>query len=65
VITRDTFGLTVGGDLGVHVNDHVSIVPQARLHLFSRADLSSSGSNSALLFLGPLVFRASVGRVTF
>jgi hypothetical protein len=63
-ITRDALGLTVGADVGVHVSSHVSIVPQARLHWISRTDLN--GSNSALLFLGPLVFRAAVGlRATF
>jgi hypothetical protein len=65
-ITRDTLGLTLGADVGVQINNHVSIVPQARLHWISRADISNSGGNSALLFLGPLVFRGAVGlRATF
>jgi hypothetical protein len=65
-VTRGTLGLTGGADVAIHINNHVSIVPQARLHWISRENLNTSGSNSALLFLAPFVFRVSTGlRATF
>ena len=66
-ITRTTWGVTGGVDIGVALNRHVSIVPQVRLHGIRRADFSSSSdTNSAFLALGPFAIRAAVGlRATF
>jgi hypothetical protein len=65
-VIRGTLGLTVGADVAIRINSHVGIVPQARLHWIPREDLSTSGSSSALLYLAPFVFRASIGlRATF
>ena len=66
-LTRWTFGLTAGADLGIRVGQHVQIVPQIRVHWIDRANLGS-GNDSASAFLGlaTVVIRPAVGvRVSF
>jgi len=58
-LTRQTFGLTVGADVGIQVSRRVQIVPQIRLHWVNRADFS-------FLNLSPWLIRPAVGvRVGF
>ena len=58
-LTRQTFGLTVGADVGIQVSRRVQIVPQIRLHWVNRADFS-------FLNLSPWLIRPALGiRVRF
>ena len=60
-LTRQTFGLTVGADVGIQVSRRVQIVPQIRLHWVSRADFTG-----AFLGLGSWLIRPALGiRVGF
>jgi hypothetical protein len=64
-LTRWTFGLTFGADIGIQVSRLVQIVPQIRLHWADRADFSGDAS-SAFLNLSPWLIRPAVGvRVGF
>ena len=62
-IERDTFGLTVGADVGISLGEHVDLVPQLRAHWISRADF---GQANGILYLSPLVIRGGIGlRIRF
>ena len=64
-LTRWTFGLTFGADIGIQVSRRIQIVPQIRLHWVNRADFSGDAT-SAFLNLSPWLIRPAVGvRVGF
>jgi hypothetical protein len=66
-LSRWTFGLTAGADVGIQVGHHVQIVPQIRFHWIERASLGSGeDATSAFLGLASVAIRPAVGaRVSF
>jgi hypothetical protein len=59
-LTRQTFGLTVGADVGIQVSRRVQIVPQIRLHWVNRANFGGDVP-SAFLGLGSWLIRPAIG----
>ncbi len=59
-LTRWTFGLSGGADIGFQVSRRVQIVPEFRLHWIDRASFGT-GDESATLSLGSIIIQSAVG----
>ncbi len=59
-VIRDTLALTGGADVPIRLTNHVSLVPEGRVHWIARVGDSEAGTASADLVLGPVVVRLAV-----